>query len=122
MKTIFFDTYAFVEILDGNPAYSEYTENIAIITSIYNLVELHYAVLRTKDQVIADDCYRQFEEFAVPIGPITIKLANEFRLRHKDKKLSYADCLGYTMAKMHGVPFLTGDEAFKTMDNVIFVK
>lgn len=119
-KTIFFDTYAFFELIMGNPKYALYKEDVAIITSHHNLIELHYGLLQKYGVEEADSYYSMFEDFVLPIGPLTVKLANEFKAKHRG--VSYADAIGYTMANWHRVPFLTGDEAFKNLDNVIFIK
>ena len=46
----------------------------------------------------------------------------KFRLKNKKMDLSYADCIGYIYACENNLKFLTGDEKFKDMDNVEFVK
>ena len=51
-----------------------------------------------------------------------IKAANVFRNINRKRKLSCVDCLGYTLARSLGVPFLTGDQLFGNLDNVEFVK
>ena len=43
-----------------------------------------------------------------------------FRLKHGG--LSYADCIGYVIARREGMKFLTGDAAFKRLENVEFVR
>ena len=53
---------------------------------------------------------------------LSIKEANELKLKINRRDVSYVDCLGYTLAKKLGVKFLTGDEQFKDMENVEFVK
>ncbi len=49
-----------------------------------------------------------------------LKAAARFRVDHPG--LSHVDCLGYLLAREHGVPFLTGDDGFRGMENVEFVK
>lgn len=44
------------------------------------------------------------------------------RLKHQQKDLSIADCVGYVTAQRLGVKFLTGDKAFKGMKNVGWVR
>lgn len=122
IKTYFFDTYAFYEIILGNEDYLPYKENISIITTKLNLMELHYGLIDLYGKELADNYYDKFVEFCVEITDEIIKEANEFRSQNKKKKLSYIDCLGYTCAKKHGVPFLTGDKEFEHLDNVQFVK
>ena len=44
-KNLFFDTYAFFEILKGNPKYERY-KKFEIITSKLNIFELYLGILR----------------------------------------------------------------------------
>ncbi|MEK6824982.1 MAG: PIN domain-containing protein [Nanoarchaeota archaeon] len=122
IKTFFFDSYAFYEIIAKNPDYEKYKKDIAIITTRLNLMELHYGLLRTEGKDKADKIYDAYLEFAIEINDSVIKKSNQFRLENKDKKLSYVDCIGYTLAKENNARFLTGDQQFKEMENVEFVK
>ncbi|MEK6898667.1 MAG: PIN domain-containing protein [Nanoarchaeota archaeon] len=122
LKTFFFDTYAFYEIIVGNSNYEKYKKDVVIITTKLNLMELHYGLLRTEGKEKADEKYDSYIQFAVEITDPIVKMANEFRLQNKEKKLSYVDCLGYTLAKAYNVRFLTGDMQFENMENVEFVK
>ena len=122
IKTFFFDTYAFCEILNGNPAYDPYKEDIAIITTKLNLMELHYGLLIERGKLIADRYFDEFSEFCIDIDVDTIKQANGFKAMHKKKGISYIDSLGYIIAKKRNVRFLTGDRQFEHIDNVEFVK
>lgn len=117
----FFDTYALIELIYGNPNYSKY-KNAKIITSRMNIMELHYRILQIYGREYAEKAYQKFLEFAIEIPDEIIKKANQFKLFHKKQKLSYVDCIGYLLAKVHNVKFLTGDKEFKGMDNVEFVK
>ena len=85
-------------------------------------MELHYGLLRTEGKDKADKIYDAYLEFAIEINDSVIKKSNQFRLENKDKKLSYVDCIGYTLAKENNARFLTGDQQFKEMENVEFVK
>ena len=122
MNVIFFDSYALYEIIDGNPNYKKYSENIAIITTKLNLMELHYGLLNKYGKEVADKYYDIFVEFTVDINDDLIKKANEFRISLKKKKLSYVDCIGYIIAKSRNIKFLTGDQQFFELENVEFVK
>lgn len=85
-------------------------------------MELAYFLLRIgrddKISVIFNDYLRYNVE---PSANALIE-AVKFKFMHRKKKLSYADCLGYAVAKENKVRFLTGDEKFRNMDNVEFVK
>jgi len=49
-ETFLFDTYALIEIIRGNPNYSEYTKSKAI-TTIFNISELNYILKKEHPKV-----------------------------------------------------------------------
>lgn len=120
--TLFFDSYAFFEIIEGNINYSKYANNVAIVTTKFNLMELHYGLLAKYGKETADKYYDDFVEYTIDIQDEVIKKANELRLSLKRQDLSYVDCIGYIIAQRLGIKFLTGDKQFQNMDNVEFVK
>jgi len=115
----FFDTYAFFEILDGNPDYDKYKDAIPL-TSIFNLAEFNYCLKRTEGKKIADRYTDRYLQYLIEVDIIDIKDAMDFRMNNK--KLSMPDAIGYILARKHGVKFLTGDNDFKDMPDVEFVK
>lgn len=119
--TYFFDTYALIEIVKGNANYVKF-KYAKVVLSILNLAEFHYKILKDFNSKLADELVSEYESSLIEIDVLTIKEANEFRLLNKSKKLSYADCIGYTMARKYGLKFLTGDKQFINMPNVEFVK
>ncbi len=121
MNSFFFDTYAFFELNLANPEYKRF-ENQAIITTKMNIMEYHYSILKEEGETEAEKKVRMIKNFIVEFGIGHIKAANKFKLKHKEKKLSYVDCLGYAVALSYGVPFVTGDKEFIDMPNVEFVK
>ena len=116
---MFFDTYALVEIARGNPRYRKYLEGRITLTRL-NLIELYYAVLRDFNEAEAKKHYLFYLPFVEEITDKVVFEAMKFRLGHKG--LSYADCIGYMTAKAKGEKFLTGDAAFKGLENVEFVR
>jgi uncharacterized protein len=122
IKTYFFDSYAFYEILAGNENYKPYTKDIAIVTTKMNLMELQYGLFAANGKEFADKIYDQYVKFAVEIDDEIIKKATELRYSLKERKVSYVDCIGYIIARVRKIPFLTGDKQFKDLDNVEFVK
>jgi predicted nucleic acid-binding protein len=121
-NTYFFDTYALFELIKGNPNYTQYKKDIIIITTKLNLMELHYILLRLKDKKTADFYYDQYVTFAIEFNDTTIKEANELKFKLNRRDVSYTDCIGYILAKKRNARFLTGDEQFKDLENVEFVK
>jgi predicted nucleic acid-binding protein len=121
-KAYFFDTYAFIEVINGNDKYRPYMKGSTIITTMLNLMELHYITLKDVGERMADAHYEFFKDLAIDISDDIIKKANRFRYTNRKKGLSYVDCIGYIIARMRNIPFLTGDRAFKGMEGVEFVK
>lgn len=117
----FIDTYAIIEIIKGNPNYKKYTEE-DFVTSIFNLYELYFNILKTEGEQIAQEYYYQFKQFLIEIADDYIFNASNFKFKNNKSDISYTDALGYTIAIDNGLKFLTGDKEFKELDNVEFVK
>ena len=115
------DTYALIELMGGNPNYKPYTK-CAMATTKLNMAELYYHYLREHGMKTADRYLQVLSEFVIPVSYGSISLGMQFKLRHKNEKLSYADCIGYALAMEMDVRFLTGDNKFRGKDNVEFVK
>src|SRR3989344_5671259 len=99
MVNYFFDTYALIEITRNNPNY-----------------------LKFIGEESAKKVFQQFKDAEVDIDDEVLFKAVKFRLAHKKKSLSYADCIGYIFALENKLKFLTGDHAFEGMNSVEFVK
>ena len=125
MIDFFADTYAIIEILKGNENYRHYID-LELGTTEFNLFELAYFLVRdygkSKALKILSKVKLEFE--LVDVTDKDFVNASEFRLQMKKigKQLSLVDCLGYTVAKRLNVKFLTGDNEFKDLENVEFVK
>lgn len=122
MLSFFFDTYAFYEIIVGNPKYKPFTKDIKIITTQLNLMELYYQLLSLYNKEDAIEFFKKYEEFITPISNSIIIQAMDFRKKYSKRNLSYVDCISYIIANSLGIKFLTGDKEFEHMDNVEFVK
>ncbi len=116
---LFFDTYALFEVIRGNPNYKIY-QDIIVTTTVFNLAELNYGLKKETDRKTADDFTDKFALSLVAVTVSDVKEAMSLRFRKKD--LSIPDAIGYTVAQRLGLKFLTGDEDFKDMAGVEFVK
>lgn len=117
----FLDTYALIEIAKGNKKFEEFLQK-ELFTSIFNLYEFYFVLLRDFNEEIAKEFFYQFKSRIIQIRDEHIFKASRFKLDKVKKELSYADCLGYVMALEYGLRFLTGDKEFENLDNVEFVK
>ena len=121
-KVLFFDTYALYGIALGSENYKKYRHGLRLITTIMNIYELYYRLVQDNFLSEAEIFFEKFLPDCVDIAPKSIKEAALFRLQNKKLNLSYVDALGYIIAKKHDCLFLTGDEAFRKLQNVEFVK
>ena len=121
MTIYFFDTYALLEIINGNEAYVNF-HHAVLRTTIFNLYELYFNVLKSSNEENALKSFNKFLPFLVDIKKEHIVFASKFRLKNLQNKFSYIDALGYSISEIEGYKFLTGDSAFKFFSNVEFVK
>ncbi len=116
----FFDSYAIIEILKASSNYIKYVNSDFIITKL-NIFEVYYKILQDS-QERADFFLKLYASKVIDFDEIVIAEACKFKLAHKNKQFSMTDCIGYIVALKAGVKFLTGDNGFKDMPNVEFVK
>ncbi len=117
--TFFFDTYALFEIIRGNLKYARYQEAV-VVTTIFNLAELNYGLKKETNQYRANELTSKFSSAVVEVTVEDVEEAMSLKIKNKD--LSIPDAIGYTVAKRLQILFLTGDEDFKEMLGVEFVK
>ena len=119
----FLDTYAIIEIQKGNPSYKKISEEQGV-TSVFNLAET-YCILLGNSQVLAEKTFEVLSKRLVEIPLDNVKKAMRFRKEFNEKnkaKLSYADAIAYTYATENNLTFVTGDDAFKHLYKVLFIK
>ncbi len=117
----FLDSYALIEIVKGNKSYEKYVGE-ELFTTLYNLYEFYYILLKDFDELTARQFFNRFKSKVINIHDENIFMASKFKLNNIKKRLSYVDCLGYIVALENKIKFLTGDKEFEFFDNVEFVK
>ena len=120
-ELLFFDTYAFVEIIKGNFNYLPYSY-AGIITTKLNIFELYHGCLKDKNEKLGEEIVQQYFSLVKDFDEEVIKEAAKLKFKLNKRDLSMTDCIGYTFAKQLGIKFLTGDKQFQDMENVEFVK
>ena len=83
----FFDTYAVIELLEGNQKYDIYAQEPVTIT-IFNLAEIYWTVLNKLGESQAEEVYENYRSAVVEIDDDTLKEAIKFRKLHKKQDLS----------------------------------
>ena len=121
-KSFFFDTYALVELGKNNPRYAKYMEDVEVLLTSLNLMELSYFLIRIGKERDIDGIFEKLSKFEIPYDKDILIKAAKMKFKYKKEKLSFVDCIGYELAKKHNCKFLTGDEKFEDKPNVEFVK
>ncbi len=117
----FFDSYAIIELTNGNPRYARFSDEVITLT-IFNLVEIVYSAFQQMGEEKAKEVYEKFFDCIQEIDEEIVFEALKLKQKYKKRDLSYADCLGYAFAKQRNLRFLTGDSKFEDVENVEFVK
>ena len=118
---LFFDTYALIEIYNGSENYRKF-QKTRVITSYFHLFELYYILSKEKNEEEFIEFFRYLQNFCIDLKFNWIIEASKFRQKYKKRNLSYADCIGYIIARDLELKFLTGDKEFEDLPNVEFVK
>ena len=125
MTRFFYDSYAVIEYLNGNQNYRYYFEEADGVLTKLNLMEVYFRILVKNGSRAGKDVLKSFSRYLIDFDIQAIEGALKLRLELKDSKrvdISYADALGYYLARQRGMKFLTGDKAFKTLESVEFIR
>ncbi len=119
-ETYFFDTYAIMEVIQGNSKYEHFLDSKIIIND-FIFAELCYNLL--KDNTKGKEEYiKKYSQFISYPSSEVIEKATKMRYEKRKNDLSMTDCISYLQAKNLGIKFLTGDKEFENLENVEFVK
>ena len=118
----FFDTYALIALLRRKDFVRYSAKGFA--TSRWNLAELLVFDLREHDEVAARRHFQRFLGACETPTDDDLFHAAVFREAQprRRRQLSYVDALGYVLARRLKLRFLTGDDAFRGLPGVLFVK
>jgi predicted nucleic acid-binding protein len=90
------------------------------------LVELFHHIFHNEGKDDAEIIYSSVVNYLniAKMDEEIIKNSGIFRsnMLKKKKSLSYADCINYSIAEKMNLKLLTGDEDFRGIENVEFVK
>ncbi len=117
----FFDSYALIELLKANANYFRYTESDIIMTKL-NLFEVYHAFAKYYGQERADRFLEDYREKTIDFDENVVRAAALMRIRFAQRRMSMTDVIGYAVAAMKNVKFLTGDRQFQDLPNVEFVR
>ena len=117
----YLDTYALVEVSRGNQKFSKYSQE-EFITSDITLAEFYGVLLREFNEKTAEYWLHKLRPYSEEVYLDVLIKAVTLKRQLKETKLSFFDAVGYIFSKERGAVFVTGDEDFKNMNGVEFVK
>lgn len=115
------DTYALVEIQKGSSRYLPFLDDTFIICDL-TMAEFYAVMLREHDEKMADHWHKKLVFYCRPVDLDLLIRAVKFRLENKEKNFSLTDAVGYEFARSNGCAFVTGDEGFRGLASVKFIK
>lgn len=115
------DTYALIEIHQGNPKFTSILNEDIIIADL-TFAEFYGLIYKKHDKITADYWKRKLEPFCKPVLFATLIKAMQFRVDSRKNNISFFDAVGYTFALENYCSFLTGDKEFENMKGVKFIK
>lgn len=118
------DSYALIAHLKDVPAYRSHFRDAELATTAMNLVEVGYWVLKEEHENGIERALAAFHPMVVDPPARVAHEAARFRrsMVQAGADCSYVDAWGYASARWLGVPFLTGDDDFRKVPGVEFVK
>ena len=115
------DTYALVEIKKGSPNYASLLSMEFVITDL-TLVEFYAVLLREEGQKSADYWWGRLTTRSEPVPLHILIEAVRFRHKHRKRRISFFDAVGYSYAIAKNMVFVTGDKGFEKLPHVDFRK
>ncbi len=108
-------------IANGDPAFAKYiTEDFVIPDT--TLAEFHWVLLRDFSEQLAKEWSEKLAPYSKPADRELLLAATRFRFRYRKKNLSFFDAVGYVFSQRRRCAFVTGDEAFRELPGVEFLK
>jgi len=115
------DTYALVEINNGNPRFTCLLNEELVITDI-TMAEFYALMYREYDLKTADYWHKKLSFFCRPVPREVLLKASKFKVDNSKQDLSFFDCVGYIYALENNITFVTGDKEFRQRKGVEFMK
>jgi predicted nucleic acid-binding protein len=115
------DTYALVEINNGNPKFAGLLSHDLVITDI-TMAEFYALMYRAYDLKTADYWHKKMYFFCKAVSRDILLKAARFRVDNNRQNLSFFDCVGYVYALENNMKFVTGDKEFRNRKGVEFIE
>ena len=115
------DTYALVEIKQGNPKFQKFLDLPFVITDP-TIAEFYIVIMKEEGEEEARFWYKKLVHYCVAIDRDILIKGWKFRESNKKDNLSIFDAAGYVYALENNHKFVTGEKAFEHRERVEFIK
>lgn len=115
------DTYALMEIYQGNEKFLGYFNSNFVVNDL-TLSEFYGVLLKVYGAEQAELWYSKLENYSVPVDKRIIMDAVKFRYEYRKQDISFFDAVGYIFSLKNGYKFATGDKEFKGLKGVEYKK
>lgn len=124
MANVFADTYALFAAVDGARAYKPHLVEGEVATTALNVVEFAYGIHRRGLAARLDELLPPLLDLVVEPERSVVADAAIFKAERlaAGARCTFVDAWGYATARSLKLPFLTGDEDFRGVPGVKFVK
>ena len=114
------DTYALVEISNGNPLFAHLLNEDVLVTDL-TMAEFYGDLYRKYNQKTADYWHRKLSLICQAVPRKVLLKAVQYIIDNKKQNLSFFDCAGYLFALENQIIFVTGDKEFRHKEGVEFI-
>jgi hypothetical protein len=115
------DTYALVEINNGNPRFTSILKQDFVITDL-TMAEFYADLYRKYNEKTADYWHKKLSPFCRAVPREILVKAVKFRIDNAKSNLSFFDSAGYIYSLENSFKFVTGDKEFEKKEGVLFIK
>ncbi len=115
------DTYALMEIYNGNTNFADLLKYDFVITNI-TMAEFYGILYKEYNTPIANHWLEKLKQYCVNVELNILIKATHFWKDSKKENISFFDAVGYTYALEKNYAFVTGDKEFKNRKNVSYIK
>ena len=115
------DTYALVELSDGNPKFSILIKEEFVITDP-TMAEFYIIMRKKHNDQTAQYWHKKLAPFCKPVARQTLINALIFREENRKEDISIFDAIGYEFTRENKHVFVTGDKAFRNKEGALFIQ
>lgn len=121
------DAYSLIAYLEGETGADKMVDVIKsardsgrdLMLSVINWGEVYYITLREEGREKAKEVAHLISSLPIRLIDVDLDLVRQAAVYKATKKMSYADCIAASLAKLRKAELITGDADFRQLENEI---